>query len=127
MLQIEPSQTESCRHNHLLRYKSDYTNVKDWMYLGLNTLYWALARRWPHLGEAVEEHSGTMAQDENVQIRGQGFRLSPFEAYPHRGPVLAKLCFYDYLLCQAGKGGEPGFEIGKRQQECAVRGGVGLM
>ena len=83
--------------NYLLGYPADYTNVQNWAYLRLNTLYWALARRWPHLQEAVEEHAGTEVQGETVHFRGEGFQLSPFEAYPHRGPVLASLCFYDYL------------------------------
>ena len=83
--------------NHLLGYPADYTNVQNWTYLRLNTLYWALARRWPHLQAAVEEHAGAERQVETVQVRGQGFQLSPLEAYLYRGPVLAKLCFYDYL------------------------------
>jgi hypothetical protein len=83
--------------NHLLGYPANYTNVQNWTYLRLNTLYWALARRWPHLQAAVEEHAGAERQVETVQVRGQGFQLSPLEAYGYRGPVLAKLCFYDYL------------------------------
>jgi hypothetical protein len=33
---------------------------------------------------------------DNVYFQADGFKLSYLEAYKHRGPILAHLCFYDY-------------------------------
>ena len=83
--------------SHLLGFKTDYTDVKDWVYLQANTLYWALVRQWQQLQDAISELTGTEVQAETVNFRREGFRLSYVEAYKYRGPVLADLCFYDYL------------------------------
>jgi hypothetical protein len=83
--------------NHLFDYETDYTNVRAWTYLHLNTLYWAVARQWPQLRDALFELTGSDQQDETVQVRNKGFQLSYVEAYKYRGAVLANICLFDYL------------------------------
>ncbi|KAI0198723.1 hypothetical protein F4808DRAFT_462484 [Astrocystis sublimbata] len=41
----ELSAVEVCYH--LLGYQTDFTNVPNWSFLHLDTLYWAIFRRWP--------------------------------------------------------------------------------
>jgi len=83
--------------NHLFGYETDYTNVSEWTYLHLNTLYWAVAKQWCQLQEAIAEHRGVEQDDETVQVRRMGFQLWHIEAYKYRGPLLRDMCLYDYM------------------------------
>jgi hypothetical protein len=81
---------------YLLGVETDFTNISDWNWVHLNSLYWACARHWPGLRVALS----TLGQEpypHNVYFQADGFKLSYLEAYKHRGPILAELCFYDYL------------------------------
>jgi hypothetical protein len=40
---------------------------------------------------------GQEPHPDNVYFQASGFKLSYLEAYKHRGPILAHLCFYDYV------------------------------
>jgi hypothetical protein len=40
---------------------------------------------------------GQEPHPENVYFQTSGFKLSYVEAYKHRGPIFAHLCFYDYV------------------------------
>ncbi|KAH7461132.1 hypothetical protein FOMA001_g19195 [Fusarium oxysporum f. sp. matthiolae] len=91
----ELSAVEVCYH--LLGHPTDFTNVPNWSFLHLNTLYWAIFRRWPHLRRLAGLGSDTEEPPETVNLREQGRTLSYFEAYPYRGALLAHLCLYDYL------------------------------
>jgi hypothetical protein len=81
---------------YLLGFETDFTDISDWAWIHLNSLYWACARQWPNLRAAV----ATLGQEphaDNVYFQANGFKLSYLEAYKHRGPILAHLCFYDYV------------------------------
>jgi hypothetical protein len=81
---------------YLLGFETDFTNVSDWTWVHLNSLYWACARQWPGLREALST-LGQEPHPDNVYFQASGFKLSYLEAYKHRGPIFAHLCFYDYL------------------------------
>jgi len=81
---------------YLLGFETDFTNVPAWTWVHLNSLYWACARQWPGLYEALSA-LGREPQSDNVYFQADGFRLSYLEAYKHRGPILQDLCFYDYM------------------------------
>ncbi|KAJ3516318.1 hypothetical protein NM208_g14859 [Fusarium decemcellulare] len=91
----ELSAVEVCYH--LLGHPTDFTNVPNWSFLHLNTLYWAIFRRWPHLRRLAGLETDTEEPLETVNLKEQGRTLSYFEAYSHRGAVLAHICLYDYL------------------------------
>ena len=82
---------------HLLGFQTDFTNVRTWAWVHLNSLYWACARQWPGLREALFTHLGQEPQVENVYLQADGYKLPYIEAYKHRGPVFQDICFYDYL------------------------------
>jgi hypothetical protein len=81
---------------YLLGFDTDFTNVPAWTWIHLNSLYWACARQWPSLSEALST-VGQEPHPDNVYFQASGFKLSYVEAYKHRGPILAELCFYDYV------------------------------
>jgi hypothetical protein len=81
---------------YLLGFETDFTNVPAWAWVHLNSLYWACARQWPGLREALSA-LGQEPHPENVYFQASGFKHSYVEAYKHRGPVFAHLCFYDYV------------------------------
>jgi hypothetical protein len=81
---------------HLLGFETDFTNVTEWTWIHLNSLYWACARQWPSLRAALTT-LGQEPHSDNVCFQTSGFKLSYLEAYKHRGPILAHLCFYDYV------------------------------
>jgi hypothetical protein len=83
--------------SYLLGFRTDFTNVLCWTWVHLNSLYWASARQWPALSEALSAHLGRDPQPDNVYFQADGFKLPYLEAYKHRGPVLQDLCFYDYV------------------------------
>jgi len=79
---------------YLLGFATDFTNVPAWTWIHLNALYWAVARLWPGLREALSR-LGQEPQADSVYFRASGFKLSHIEAYKHRGPILQDLCSYD--------------------------------
>jgi hypothetical protein len=81
--------------SYLLGFRTDFTNVLCWTWVHLNSLYWASARQWPALSEALSAHLGRDPQPDNVYFQADGFKLPYLEAYKHRGPVLQDLCFYE--------------------------------
>ena len=80
----------------LVGFRTDFTNVPAWTWVHLNSLYWACAREWPGLHEALSI-LGQEPHPDNVYFQAEGFKLSYLEAYKHRGPIFARVCFYDYL------------------------------
>jgi hypothetical protein len=62
----------------------------------LNTLYWAVFRRWRGLQEAAGPEAHLRAAPETINIAQSGVRLPLLEAYAGRGALLEDLCFYDY-------------------------------
>ncbi|KAJ3572625.1 hypothetical protein NPX13_g4988 [Xylaria arbuscula] len=91
----ELSAVEVCYH--LLGYQTDFTNVPNWSFLHLDTLYWAIFRRWPHLRRLAGMDTDIDEPLETVNLREHGRTLSYFEAYAIRGELLADICFYDYI------------------------------
>jgi hypothetical protein len=83
--------------SYLLGFGTDFTNVPAWTWVHLNALYWACARQWLSLGEALSRHLGRDPQPENIYFQADGLKLPYLEAYRHRGPILQDLCFYDYM------------------------------
>ncbi len=81
---------------YLLGFGTDFTNVPVWTWVHLNALYWAVARRWKGLREALST-LGQEPQPDNVYFQENGFKLSYIEAYKHRGPILEDVCLYDYM------------------------------
>lgn len=81
--------------SHLLGYPTDYTNVQHWTYLYVNSLYWAVWRRWPGLRKLA----GCEVEDsgEAVRMGWNGRRLNHVEAFMYRGAALRNLCLYDYM------------------------------
>jgi hypothetical protein len=73
---------------YLLGFETDFTNDPAWAWVHLNSLYWACARQWPGLREALSA-LGQEPHPENVYFQASGFKLSYVEAYKHRGPVFA--------------------------------------
>ncbi|KAF7534594.1 hypothetical protein G7Z17_g13342 [Cylindrodendrum hubeiense] len=99
---------------NLMGYPSDFSSVTQWSYVNVTLLYWYVFRRWPYLRRArdsngdgdsdrdddgshrdVNEEAGGPA--EVVMLGYGGRRLSFFDAYLHRGPILREVCFYDYV------------------------------
>lgn len=81
---------------YLLGFGTDFSKVRNWTWLHLNTLYWACAREWAGLREAVSALGGE-TYAENLYFFQNGIRLPYLQAYKHRGPVLEGLCLYEYL------------------------------
>ena len=81
---------------YLLGFETDFTNVPTWAWVHLGSLYWACARQWPGLREALSA-LGREPLPDNVYFKADGFKLSYVEAYKHRGPVFQDICFYDYV------------------------------
>jgi hypothetical protein len=81
---------------YLLGFGTDFTNVTVWTWVHLNSLYWACARQWPGLREALSMIDRE-PQPDNIYFQADGFKLPYLEAYKHRGLILQDLCFYDYM------------------------------
>ncbi|KAH7190414.1 hypothetical protein DER44DRAFT_753229 [Fusarium oxysporum] len=81
---------------YLLGFGTDFTNVPVWTWVHINSLYWACAKQWPGLKEALLA-LGRDPQPDNIYFQTDGFKLPYLEAYKHRGPILQELCFYDYM------------------------------
>jgi hypothetical protein len=91
----ELSAVEVC--SNLLGYENSYSSEARWARLHLNTLYWAVFRRWSGLQEAAGPEAKLRAAPETIGIGETGATLSALEAYAHRGPLLKEICFYEYL------------------------------
>ncbi|KAI0970194.1 hypothetical protein F4678DRAFT_480430 [Xylaria arbuscula] len=91
----ELSAVEVCYH--LLGHQTDFTNVPNWSFLHLDTLYWAIFRRWPQLRRLAGMDTDIDEPPETVNLREHSRTLSYFEAYAIRGELLANICFYDYI------------------------------
>jgi hypothetical protein len=91
----ELSAVEVC--SNLLGFPNWFSSEKRWQNLHLNTLYWAVFRRWSALREAAGAEAQLREAPETLGIGRVGITLSLFEAYAHRGPLLQDLCFYEYL------------------------------
>ena len=81
---------------YLLGFGTDFSSVRSWAWVHLNSLYWACARRWPALCDALAGLSREPSA-ENVYFQHNGFKLPYLEVYRCRGRVLEGLCFYEYL------------------------------
>ncbi len=81
---------------YLLGYETDFSNIHSWTWVHLNSLYWACAKEWPALREALG-NLGQEPQPDNLYFQVEGLKLPYIEAYKNRGPVLRNLCFYEYL------------------------------
>ncbi|WAO96996.1 Helitron-like-N domain-containing protein [Fusarium falciforme] len=99
---------------HFLDYPSEFSSTKQWSYVNMTTLYWAILRRWQYLQRCsstlgddddrpIENIGGNgngndaEASAERVLVGSDGKKLPYIEAYHHRGEVLQTLCFYDYV------------------------------
>jgi hypothetical protein len=91
----ELSSVEVCAN--LLGYPNSFSSQKTWQNIHMRTLYWAVFRRW----KAVQDAAGPVIQlhetPETISLNQYGVRLTVYEAYAHRGPLLKDLCFYEYL------------------------------
>ena len=90
----ELSAVEVC--SRLLGHPNHYSSVERWQNIHLNTLYWAVFRRWPGLQAAAGSEIRLREAPETISIAQSGVRLPLLEAYVCRGPLLQDLCFYDY-------------------------------
>ncbi|KAK8859546.1 hypothetical protein PGQ11_010280 [Apiospora arundinis] len=81
---------------YLLGFGTDFSSVRNWTWVHLNSLYWACAREWAGLREEVSA-LGRETYAENLYFFQDGIRLPYLQAYKHRGPVLEGLCLYKYL------------------------------
>jgi hypothetical protein len=91
----ELSSVEVCAN--LLGYPNSFSSQKRWQNVHMTTLYWAIFRRW----KAVQDAAGPLVQShetpETIILNQYGVRLTVYEAYAHRGPLLKDICFYEYL------------------------------
>lgn len=69
-----------------------------WPSLNMNMLYKAVCNTWPAARERVTSLNPAMKFDDSVMLTNKGQRLLHVQAYPHRGPVFAHLCLYDYMV-----------------------------
>ncbi|GJC89504.1 hypothetical protein ColLi_12342 [Colletotrichum liriopes] len=91
----ELSAVEVC--SSLLGYRNSYCSEENWVNVHLNSLYWAVFRRWDGLRQAAGPEVQLRAGPETVGFGIHGVKLYALDAYPHRGPLLKDLCFYEYL------------------------------
>lgn len=94
--EVEVSAVEVC--SHLLDYPTEYCSVQDknWSYLNLNIVFWAVFNRWSYLRTLAAGGGDQVSGGDHVVFTGSGRRLSIVEAYPHRGDSLGHLCLYEY-------------------------------
>ena len=81
---------------YLLGFGTDFSSVRHWTWIHLNSLYWACVRQWAGLRQALAAY-GKEAQPESLYFHQRGLKLPYLEAYKHRGSVLEDVCLYDYL------------------------------
>lgn len=101
---------------HFLDFPSEFSSTKQWSYVNMTMVYWAILRRWQYLQQCstgstlgddddgpIENIGGNgngndaEASAERVLVGSDGKKLPYIEAYHHRGEVLQTLCFYDYV------------------------------
>lgn len=90
----ELSAVEVC--SRLLGHPNHYSSVERWQSIHLNTLYWAVFRRWRGLQDAAGPEARLRAAPETINIAQSGVHLPLLEAYAGRRALLEDLCFYDY-------------------------------
>ena len=91
----ELSSVEVCAN--LLGFRNSFSSQGTWRSIHLNTLYWAIFRRWKALREAAGPEIQQTEIPESVTIGQGGVRLPVYEAYQYRGPLLKSVCLYEYL------------------------------
>ncbi|KAK2005446.1 hypothetical protein LZ32DRAFT_673453, partial [Colletotrichum eremochloae] len=91
----ELSAVEVC--SSLLGYQNSYCSENQWVNVHLNSVYWAVFRRWDGLQQAAGPDVQARVVPETVGFGNRGFKLSALDAYVHRGLLLRDLCFYEYL------------------------------
>jgi hypothetical protein len=79
----EVSAVEVC--SSLLGYKNSYSSQGSWSHVHLNTLYWAVFRRWDSLREAAGPDIQLRAAPEVVGISLNGFTSQPLRLIPTVG------------------------------------------
>lgn len=107
---------------HLLGYPTEFTSSSAWTFLNVSLLYWQVFKRWCLLRQSSGSEAADESAEETVLVEEAGQRISPVDAYQHRGHVLRGLCLYDYMslirLKRKGRGqdlaawGEVPFESG---------------
>ncbi len=60
--------------SYLLSFGTDFTNVNAWTWVHLNALYWACARQWRGLSEALSI-LGQDPQPDNIYLQADGLKL----------------------------------------------------
>jgi hypothetical protein len=91
----ELSSVEVC--SSLLGYPNSFSSQEKWRNVHLNTLYWAIFRRWKAIQDAAGPLNQSQQAPETVSMTRFGLNLPVYEAYAHRGPYLRELCLYEYL------------------------------
>lgn len=88
------SQVEVVAHH--MGQKMDYGSQEAWTFVNIHVAYRHVYRRWQHL----QREAGDDELDENedrILVAETGQKTSLLDAYPHRGPLLADMCLYDYM------------------------------
>lgn len=85
----------------MLGFETDYTNVGNWAFINLYTLYWTIFNRWEGLRKLVDVHLPPEhdAVPSRVGIFAGGIKISHHDTYQYRGKLLEEYCFYDYVAC----------------------------
>lgn len=91
----ELSAVEVC--SRLLNFESSYCSEQSWVYVTMNTLYWAVFRIWPGLAQGAGPDVQHQQTAETMGLRASGPTLTALQAYRYRGQLLQDLCFYEYL------------------------------
>ncbi|KAG7413173.1 ATP-dependent DNA helicase PIF1 [Fusarium oxysporum f. sp. raphani] len=93
---------------HLLGYPTEFASNDAWAFLNVSSLYWHIFRLWRHLRRESGMEVADEPLEETVFLEEGGERISPVQAYPHRGKLLEGLSLYDYMsivkLKRKGKG-----------------------
>ncbi|EXK76905.1 hypothetical protein FOQG_18367 [Fusarium oxysporum f. sp. raphani 54005] len=93
---------------HLLGYPTEFASNDAWAFLNVSSLYWHIFRLWRHLRHESGMEVADEPLEETVFLEEGGERISPVQAYPHRGKLLEGLSLYDYMsivkLKRKGKG-----------------------
>ncbi|RYC79720.1 hypothetical protein BFJ63_vAg17395 [Fusarium oxysporum f. sp. narcissi] len=93
---------------HLLGYPTEFASNDAWAFLNVSSLYWHIFRLWRHLRRESGMEVADEPLEETVFLEEGGERISPVQAYPHRGKLLEGPSLYDYMsivkLKRKGKG-----------------------
>jgi hypothetical protein len=82
---------------HLVGQKMDYGNQEAWIFLNVHAVYWHVYWRWQHLRRTAGQDTSDEDDGERILVANTGRKTALLEAYPHRGPLLAGMCLYDYM------------------------------